>query len=187
MGKKTTSPKIIAHRYAQALYDLAVDKKALKPVFADLVKFGQSLEKIPSAVVILSDPKTPQDQRQAAIDALSKKGKAHALSKNFFKLLVKQNRFDVFDHIVTEFQEIYDAAHNIHHVEAVTAAKLNKEQQKALEENLKTAFNADEIALKTIIDPSVLGGIRLRFGSTLVDDTIKNKLNRIAQKMKGIA
>lgn len=187
MAKKTISPKIIAHRYATALYDLAKENKAITPVLSDLTQFRASLAQAPVALVVLGNPKIDLQEKQAAMEALIKKGKAHQLSALFFKVLIVQNRFGIFNEIVDQFQNIYDKDQGIHIVEAVTATKLNKAQQDILEENLKKALGASAIDLKTSIDPSILGGILIRFGSTLVDDTIKNKLNRIAKKMKGIA
>ena len=187
MGKKATSPKIIAYRYAFALYDLAKEKKAIKPVFSDLTEFAQSLSGVPMAVHVLSHQKTDLKDRQAAMEALINKAKPHALCANFLKLLIKQNRFALYPEIVQQFKNIHDEDHNIRHIHAVTATKLNKEQQKVLETSLKQALNAKDVDLETDIDPSILGGILIRFGSTLVDDTIKNKLNRISQKMKGLA
>ena len=187
MSKKSTSPKIIAHRYAYALYHLAAENKAVAAILKDLTNFAISLEKMPLALTVFGDHKTDLTQKQAAMDALIKKGKPHTLSANFFKVLINQHRFGLFFEIVEQFKIVHDDHQNIRHVTAVTATKLNKKQQDLLEDNLKAALGASAIDLEAEVNPDVLGGILIRFGSTLVDDTIKNKLNRIGQNMKGIA
>lgn len=187
MGRKATSPKIIANRYAQAIYALAQEKKAVDPVITDLTRFASVLLESPVAYKVFIHPRISSQEKEVAMSALIKKGKAHKITADFLKLLIVQKRFDLYPAIVEAVTKIRDEDIGIHHVEAVTATKLTKKQQDDLEENLKQALNASAIDLKTSIDPGILGGILIRFGSTLVDDTIKNKLNRISQKMKGTA
>ncbi len=187
MGKKNISPKIIAYRYAVALYSLAQEKKVLQPVLKDLTQFAASLATTPEALHVLSSQRVDSIKKMTVMEALIKKGKPHKLTANFLKLLIQQKRFVLYPHIVEQFQAVYDDNQNIRHVETLTATKLNKSQQNLLEGHLKKVLIADDIRLKTTVDPSVLGGMLIRFGSTLVDDTIKNKLTRLSQKMKGIA
>ena len=68
--------------------------------------------------------------------------------------------------------------------EVVTARPLNDNQIAALKKQLR-ARAGREVAIETRIDPEILGGLIVKLGSQMIDSSIRTKLNRLAQAMKG--
>ncbi len=187
MGRKTKSPQLIADRYARAIFDLSKENDNLQVVFIDLEALQQVFKKHSQIEDIFIKKNTSTDIQKDVLTQLSKKVKIHPMTNRFLKLLIQENRFNLFDQILTGFEKLYNQENGIYRAHVTVANKMKKKQEDMLKKHLKDSLNAREIELETTIDPDILGGIRVMLGSVLIDGTIKNKLEAIAQKMKGIA
>ena len=70
--------------------------------------------------------------------------------------------------------------------EVITAFPISKKINDSLVEEVKKLTKSDKVELKTKIDKSLIGGLVLRVGSTMIDSSIKTKLNSLKMIMKGV-
>ena len=178
---------VVAKRYAQALMNLAVGDGAAKEnqmdaVAAALDEFADTLEENPNLAVFLAEPKVPQAGKEGAVaDVLEKIG-APALVATFLRFLTHKRRISLAGDIREVFHELVDARLGRANAEVTVAAALTAQQAEDLKARLET-ISGKQIHLKIKTDPSILGGIVARIGSTVWDGSIRNQLNRVHQQL----
>ena len=178
---------VVAKRYAQALMNLAVGDGAAKEnqmdaVAAALDEFADTLEENPNLAVFLAEPKVPQAGKEGAVaDVLEKIG-APALVATFLRFLTHKRRISLAGDIRDVFHELVDARLGRANAEVTVAAALTAQQAEDLKARLET-ISGKQIHLKIKTDPSILGGIVARIGSTVWDGSIRNQLNRVHQQL----
>lgn len=172
--------------YASSLYETveASDLSATTNTGDELAALKGILAQNPDYVKLLSSPAVSRDIKHDLLDeAFNQKLSRYTL--NFLKLLVDNGRFASISGIIDEYQHIHDTNSGIMQVTAITATSLDK----PLEDRLVAKLNAatgKKIRLNTVLDKSILGGIKLRYDNTEIDATVKTKLDELKQSIKSV-
>jgi F-type H+-transporting ATPase subunit delta len=173
-------------RYAKTLFDIAseVDEAAqIAAQFAEFCRFVDATQEL--KVVLLSSALSRQDQR-AVFQEIAQKFKLAERLAHFIDLLAENRRLDHLFEIQKLFQELMDAAQGLRHAQVVSAAPLTERQQKDISTILSSQFSGN-LDIKYTTDPAHLGGFLVRIGNQVIDLTIANQLNQLANAMKGSA
>ena len=109
-------------------------------------------------------------------------GKVQPLTLNLLNLLVDKRRAGVLPQVYEEYERLVRSFQNIALATAVTAVPLDAAQQAALERSLEARTGKD-IELKTEVDPAVMGGVLVRIGDTVLDGTVRGKLERLREQL----
>ena len=171
--------------YAQALYDLGAEE-GLEDRFLEELKM---LEKVfrdqPDYLRLLAAPNVSKKERCGLLQE-SIGGRVHPYVLHFVKLLTEKNRIRQFCDCCKEFEHLYNIAHGILPVQAVTAVVLSDAQQTRLTEKL-SAITGKTVRLYNRIDPDCLGGVRLVYDGKLVDGTVAGSLNALRDTLTATA
>ena len=181
--KKISKSKIIT-TYAGALYGAAEERKAVAEVLEDVKKLVGILKEDSSIVKYLSNPVWKNDSK---IEALQQVGKKLGLDKetlNCLAIISENNRFGELLPILEEFVHIWYVKNGYVEVVVQSVQKLNSQQEKKLTATLEKKL-LRKIVLTQEIRPEILGGLIVKFGSSMIDDSIRGKLNRLEIMMKG--
>ncbi len=180
---KKASKVQIAQNYAKALYEASKldnnlehvinECKLINDVFAEVKELG-----------VLYNPELQISKKYEIISEISKQLKVSKTVENFLKTLVENNRFIDLKTILERFYQIYYLHEDMMEVSVQSVQPLNEKQQKKLLKGLEKLLNK-KIIINYKINPEVLGGLVVEFGSSRIDDSIKGKLNRLEQVMKG--
>ncbi len=175
----------ISGRYAVALYELALESKALEAVESDLSTLKAMLDESADLRDLVASPLYSRDQQTAAIEAVAKAAKLGDLTVKFLGVLAANRRLGALGSTIAAFEKL--TAHHRGEVRAsvVSARKLTKTQLGNLEKKLKLAVGQD-ILIDASVDESLLGGLTVKVGSRLIDDSLKTKLDNLAIAMKGV-
>ena len=174
----------VAGRYASALFDLAQEENVVPATSKALEGLGKTIAESTDLQRLLTSPVFKTEDQMSALDALAAKGGLTGLALNFVKLLCNNRRLAALPDSITAFQALV-ADDNGQAVAEVTAAeKLSTVQLKDLAAALKARVGKD-VQLVTKIDPSLLGGLTVKIGSTLIDNSLKTKLQNLKVSMKG--
>ena len=167
----------LAVTYAQALYDLAAEEGLCKDLLEQLTVLDGIFQEQPEYLRLLSAPNVSKQER---CDLLSRSvgENAHPYVLNFLKILTQRGYIRHFHDCCKEFSRLYDAAHGILAVQAVTAIALDEIRQGKLKEKLEK-LTGKEIRLTNKVDPKCLGGVRLNYDGKLVDGTVAGNLDSI--------
>jgi|WetSurMetagenome_2_1015567.scaffolds.fasta_scaffold00819_12 F-type H+-transporting ATPase subunit delta len=103
--------------------------------------------------------------------------------KKFAEVLLSNNHLSLFPGIIRFFKEAWDKKHGTAEAEIVTARKISQLAIAELEKFIKARAGSNEVELKEKIDPSLLGGVVLRYGNKSLDLSLKNKLSEIKRQL----
>ena len=181
--KKESKVKI-ATTYAEALFQGALQDGDAKVVIRDIDLLLDQAAGYRQAIVMLANPLWGSDDKKAALKEVAGKLKLAPETLRCLNVMAENNRFSEFELILKAYRSLYLQKHNIVEVAVETAKELSVAQDKALRENLK-AFLKKDILVNYVIKPEILGGLTVSFGSDMIDDSLKGKLNRLESIMKG--
>jgi F-type H+-transporting ATPase subunit delta len=174
----------LAGRYASALFDLARDQRKIDAV-------GRSLEALSSALVdskefaeLVASPLVSRDEAGKAFAALAPKLGIDEITTNFLGVLAANGRKKELRNVVRAFNRLAADHRGETTAEVITAHPLSDDQIDALMAQLRARAGSD-VNIDAEVDPTILGGIVVKLGSQRIDASIRTKLNRLAQVMKG--
>ena len=168
--------------YASALYDLAKDEALGTIIYGEIKSLDQAFTAEKDFLRLLSTPNLSIDERLSIIDQ-SFKGKVHAYTLNFLKLLTEKGYILKFHECVGAYRNLYNEDNGILPVKVVTAEPLDEKQALRLKVRLSTITGKD-VELIEHVDPACLGGIRLDYDGKRVEDTIAGRLEAVRRTLK---
>lgn len=171
----------LAARYAKSLIDIAIEKKQLENVFADMQYFQAVGKASPQFLSLLRSPVIKGDKKQAVLNAVSK-GKVGIITEGFNRLLVSKGREDVLPEIVTAFIEQYNLLKGINKVKLTTAQPLSNAGRDAILAKITAEAGLTNVQLETQVDEKLIGGFVLEYNNNLVDASILRDLNDIRKQ-----
>lgn len=173
-----------ARRYAGALFDLAKDKGELASVAADLKTLEGMAADSDELSGVLASPAIARDVKVAALVALAKKAGLGKAVTGFAGTMAENGRANELISASRAFDVMYADHRGVKRATATTATEMTADQRKRLEKVLADAVGSD-VELTAKVDPTIVGGIQLRIGSTLIDASVASKLERMNTAMKG--
>lgn len=174
-------------RYATALYELALDAKAVDSVAAELTSLQDAITGSADFARALKNPVLGKTGQANALGAITAKQGASKLVQNFTRLIAQKGRQSKLPQIIAAYHAIAAAARGELLAEVRSPMPLTEAQQQKLIAELSAKHKATTIRLNTIIDPSLLGGFSVKVGTTLYDRTLSSQLNRLMLQLKEAA
>ena len=168
--------------YGQGLYTLALEEGLEGQILEELAVLETAFGENPEFLKLLASHNIPLQERLSLLDE-SFRGKVHSYVLNFLKLLTEKSHIRSFPECYKAYREQYNSDKGILEVQVFTALPLNDVQKVRLTDKL-TAITGKEIALLCKVDPSVLGGVRLRYDGCQVDGTIQGRLDEMSKTLK---
>ena len=167
--------------YAEALFNVARAEGTLAEVEDELFRFSQTLQGSDELREALTDPAIPVARRQQIVEDLLG-GKASSTTVALVSLVVGTGRAHDLPGIIRRLVDMSAAEANKAVAEVRTAVPLNQDQRDRLAKALGQATGHD-VALKVVIDPSVMGGVIAQVGDTVIDGTVRTRLERLRKAL----
>lgn len=184
MSSSSAESRRIAVRYAQALFDLACEKKQLDSVKKDLDAVATAYANSEDFRRLAESPVLTRDEKLGGVDAVLQSAKASQLTRDFFRTLAQNSRMAVTAAVVEEFNKFLAESRNEATAQVTSAYALSTKQQKELQDALKKATGRDAIHIVTKEDPEILGGVVIHVDGKMFDNSIATKISRLASAMK---
>jgi F-type H+-transporting ATPase subunit delta len=175
--------KSIAKVWAQALLEMAQEKKKLGAVVDGVHLLRAILDALPQWVDFLASPKIPPDAKKALMDRALKR-KADPILLDFCGLLVDRVRGMFLPDILEAFLEIHREAQGILEAHVRCAKPLTGTLETQIRKRLSKLLGK-MVELEVTVDPGVIGGLSIQVGDTRFDGTLKRSLNEIAGRLHG--
>jgi F-type H+-transporting ATPase subunit delta len=163
--------------YAGALFGVARSEGNLGSVEDELFRFARVLEGNDELRTTLTDPALPVSRRQQIVEDLLG-GRANPITTSLLSMVVGTGRSRDLPAIVDELVRISAAEGNKEVAEVRSAIALSDDQKARLAQALGTA-TGKQVEVKVILDPTVLGGLVAQIGDTVIDGTVKTKLEQL--------
>ena len=175
----------MAGRYATALFELALDNKAVDAVKADLETFDRLIAENPDLARLVRSPVFSAEQQAGALSAVLEKTGIGGLTAQFLKVVTSNRRLFA----VRDMVRAYGAMVARHHGEVtaqVTVAEPLREPHRAAIKETLDAVTGKDVGLDVKVDPAIIGGLVVKLGSRMVDSSLRTKLNSIKHAMKEV-
>ena len=170
-----------ARRYAQATFQIALERDDLDGWLDDLAALARAVEN-PEFSEFLDAPQVPVSQKTQVISS-ALGDSVGQLPANLLAILASRNIVHLVPAIVEQYQGLLDAHRGIERAEVVSAVPLDDEQRRKTAE-LLSAMVGKEVRLVPRIEPRILGGLVARVGDRLIDGSTRAKL-RVMQRDVG--
>lgn len=173
----------VAKRYAAALFGIAERDSMVEAVLKDLALVEKLFETVPYLESLVMQPLVSIRRKQKVLhDAFGDSTTATTL--HFLYLLVRKRRQGIVKDVIREFRAANDVKQGRIVAEVHTAVKIDKKQLASLEEAL-VRRTGKQVELRVALDPSIIGGVRVRLGDTVIDGTVSGRLEKIRQRLLG--
>jgi F-type H+-transporting ATPase subunit delta len=172
----------IAVPYARAFLDFAINKNIMHQITADFQNLETFLNENPELTGYLNNVLV---SREAKHEILAKilKSQINAETLKFLMLLVDKDRINILSSVITGYLELVYQTASIKLIQVSTAFAFTSSQKDALIQKLKELTKAREIRLLIEVDPNLIGGFFIKTDSKVIDFTIKNQLQKLAQHL----
>jgi len=163
--------------YAEALFGVARAERTLGEVEGELFRFSQTLQGSDELRDALTDPSIPASRRQQIVEDLLG-GRASATTVALVSMVVGTGRARQLPDIIRRLVEMSAAEANKEVAEVRSAVALTDDQRQRLAKALGEA-TGKQVEVKVVVDPSVLGGIVAQVGDTVIDGSVRSRLDQL--------
>ena len=173
MAEKQTA----ARPYAEAAFQFAKERNALT-VWSDMLGLIKAVAVDENMARLAADPRVDQARFLELFLGVCAKN-VDAEAGNFVRLVVENRRLSLLTEIVTQFEQLKAEAESRIEASVVSAFALEPAQLKALEQALRRRLGR-EVQLRAEIDSSLVGGVVIRAGDSVIDGSVKGQLSALA-------
>lgn len=168
-----------------ALFDLAKEDSALKALESDTAALAEALSVSADLRAAIASPVISRDEQGNVIKAVATKLGVSVLMVNTLALMSEKRRLFVLPQFLTHLTDLIAAEKGEVTAEVTAARALSAAQSKKLAETLKARVGKT-VKLKTTVDESLIGGLVVKLGSTMIDTSVKAKLAALQNAMKEV-
>ena len=167
-----------AKRYARAAFEVASDMNRVDAWLSQLATLRDVISQ-PAIADVLSNPTISTEQR---IQLFSGDEGFDKEVVNLARLLIESNRVREIAGVVEEFADLTDEAAGRVRAVVTTAVELPADEKDELARTLGARLGK-EVALRALVDPRVLGGLKLQYGDHMIDATIATRLQQLRSRL----
>ena len=182
MSKNKGFSNTSANRYSLALYELASESSLLNQIEENSSAFINLINANKDFSNLIKDPTISHEVLIDVINKISEGSKLEKLFKNFLRFLITKRRFFFIEKILKSFVETCSIKRGELKAEIKSAKELSQSEISKITEELSNNFKS-KIKLNYQHDQSLIGGLVVQVGSTMIDTSIKNKLQQIENNM----
>ncbi len=183
MASDGTPASGLAARYASALFDLATEGTSLDQTASDLTRLKDLLAQSPELRRFIRSPVLTRDQQDQVLNDLLQKVGVSDLVRRFIGLVAQKRRLfalgDMIDAFLTELAQREGKVS----ADVTVAQALTAEQSAAMSGAVKAALG-DKVAITVTVEPELLGGMVVRVGSRMIDNSLRTKIDKLQLAMK---
>jgi len=171
-----------ANRYSLALYELANETNSLSKIEENSQALLNLISSNKDFNNLIKDPTVSRNILNQVIDKISNNFRLEVLFKNFLCFLITKRRFFYVQKILKNFNEICSEKRGELKAEIKSAKNLSQDEINKITQELSNNFKS-EIKLNYTHDQSLIGGLVVQIGSTMIDTSIKKKLQQLENRM----
>lgn len=170
----------LARVYAESLFVAAQQDSAerAEEVGTELTAFARDVTSNPDVANFIASPVVGKKKKAAVLDP-ALKDRASDLLRGLIGVLAQNNRLDLLRQVSAAYRQLLDERSGRVHVKVTAAVELSDAQKAALVANLKTVLGNQEPVLDIRVDPDLLGGLVVQVGDSVVDTSVRTRLQSL--------
>ncbi len=166
----------LAQVYARSLFQVALEQGKLDELREQLGQFADALDQNRDLSVFFFSPYFSTKEKQEALSRIL--DGADPILLNFLKLLIENHRMPVIFRIRQEYKRLWDEENKTLPVEITSAIALDENTTESLGKTIGERTGR-KVMLAARVDPDILGGIIIRVGNSILDASIRNRLEQL--------
>jgi len=173
--------RTLARRYAVAVSSLAGEQQATDRVGSDLTTVADAIAANTEAREFFLSPVIPKPDKERLL-AAAFEGKLHTIALHTLLLLVRKRREALLPALVAEYLELQRAARGAQTLTLTSARALDRAEYASLLQRLERLYGK-KFEVAEVIDPSLIGGVRITMGDRRIDASISGRLDALAREL----
>lgn len=166
-----------AKRYAKGLLQLGIEKSITDKILADM-QFIKTVSKgTPMLLKVLNSPVINEEKKKSILQDILK-GNVSDTTLRLVDILADKNRFGLLIAVAEAFEKLYNVHAGILEITIKTAFELESDQLKKIIDALTTS-TGKTIKHTVIVDKKLIGGVAIQYGDTVIDGSVRNKLEQL--------
>jgi F-type H+-transporting ATPase subunit delta len=170
----------IARVYARSLFEVAKEQDKLDVVREQLGQFADALDGSPDMSTFFFAPYFSTAEKEEGLGKLL--DGVDPVVENFLKLMIENHRVPAIFRVRREFESLYDEENKLLPVTITSAVELDEATVKSIGDAIGQQ-TGQQIQLTSIVDPDVLGGLIVRVGNSILDASIRNRLENLRRSV----
>lgn len=177
--------KLVTRTYADALFQLAVEESKINEIYEEILILKQALDDNPELGKMMNHPKIDKEEKLETIQKVFK-GRVSDEVCGFLIQIVSKDRYDQIDGIINCFVDAVKDYKKIGVAYVTTPSELSEALKGRVVEKLLSTTDFVEMEMHYDVDPTLIGGMKIRIGDKVVDSSVSTKLNQLASSLKKI-
>lgn len=173
----------IANRYATALFQLALEKQAVTEIKEELDEVVKVIETTPEIVTLLTSPKFSIERKKQIVAEIF--AGAHPILVNTLELLIDKKRIDEVQNLAVRFTVLAAEAQGFAEATVYSTRALTDLEKEQISASFSKLVGKEKLSITNVIEPSILGGVRIQIGNYIFDNTVANKLEGLKRTLIG--
>jgi F-type H+-transporting ATPase subunit delta len=170
----------IAQVYARSLFQVATERDELDVIREQLGQFADALAESPELQTFFFSPYFSTEEKKEGLDK-AVTGATEAV-RNFLDLLIEKHRMPVVFRIRRVFDQLWEEAHHLLPIEITSAIELDPSIAERIGDEIGRQTGRT-VQLTSTVDPNVIGGIVLRVGNSILDASIRTRLENLRKQV----
>ncbi|MBQ7679516.1 MAG: ATP synthase F1 subunit delta [Butyrivibrio sp.] len=168
--------------YGRSLYELAVADGLEERILTESETLLAIFSENPAYITLLSEPSIPKRERLGLIDEAIGSS-VHPYVSNFIKILTERGMMREYAACIRYYRTSYNESHGIAEAVVTSAVALSREEEDRLRVRLEQ-MSGKRVKIRTRVDESVLGGLRVELAGRQLDGTVQGRLTELRKKVE---
>tara|TARA_Y200000002_G_scaffold381603_1_gene396066 strand:+ start:1345 stop:1929 length:585 start_codon:yes stop_codon:yes gene_type:complete len=185
LSENTSLTKDASFRYANALFNLALETKATSKYEKDLDKIFKIFDEDGNFFLFIKSPLYPRDNQLSTMKAICSHLKLHENVINTILVMTSKRRLFALKEMILQYKDLCRQERNELVVEVTSVSELNRADLDKIKKSVNSKVDSN-IIIKSISNPKILGGLIVKVGSKLIDTSIRSKLAKLKNNLKEV-
>lgn len=177
--------KLVANAYGDALFQIAEEKNCIDEMMQEIISVKQAIDENLEFKKLLAHPQISKEEKISVIENVFK-GKVMNEIVGLLVNVVRKDRYNDISDILSYFIDRVKEYRHIGVAYITSAIPLEDAKKKAIENRLIEITDYVEFEMNYSVDKDILGGLMIRIGDRVVDNTLKSKINSMSKKLEKI-
>jgi F-type H+-transporting ATPase subunit delta len=170
----------IARVYARSLFEVAQERDLLDVIRDQLRQFADAVNESRELATFFFSPSFSSEEKKEALKRTVEG--AEEIFMSFLELLIEEHRMPAIFRIRDRYEVLWDEANRLLPVEVTSAVELDEQTVAAIGERIREQ-TGQNVELSSHVDSDILGGIVLRVGNSILDASIRNRLDQLRKRV----
>ena len=171
----------LARPYANAVFATAKNDGSLER-WSRMLTFMVTAANEPQVKQLLDSPDVGDEQKAFRLSDICGE-ELNDRARKFVQVLATNKRLDILAQIQDQFEQLRAAEEETLDVEVISAYPLSEQETERMRGALSSKYQK-EVSLTSTVDPNLIGGAVIRAGDTVIDGSLRGKLDKLAENLQ---